>query len=48
MKELAFEGMIYIDMLEGETQEQAEKRLYETLEEVGVCVGEYNVEAREV
>ena len=47
-RELVFNGTIYMNMLEGETEEEADERMYKILEDTGLCVGDYTVEARDM
>jgi hypothetical protein len=48
-KELKFDGVLYMKMLDGETKEDADVRLCKILEDLGLCVLDgYEIEVNNI
>lgn len=47
-KELKIDGVFYLTMLEGETEEQAQERFLELTMQTGIILGDCSFETQEV
>ena len=47
-KELKIDGVLYLPMLDGETEDQAKERFWNLTTQAGFIIGDYSYEEQEV